>query len=105
MDAEFRAEHRTSKVGNVNAKKHGLYSRKLLEQSGPWAGDPEYKKILKGLREEFQPKSETERQEVRELAQLYWQRRCVNRRWNLDILASPVVQDLTVGGSLAETPR
>jgi len=78
--------------------KHGLYSKKVWKLRGPWSGDPEFKKLYKEIREEFEPDGQAIREEVRELAVLYYQRRCIHRRWQEDILSSPVAQDLAKGG-------
>ncbi len=68
MSGDERRRHKN--VGNKNAVKLGMYSKKLWSRRG----------------------------EVRELAVLFWERRCVGRRWQMDILASPVVNDLANDG-------
>ncbi len=72
-----------------NALKHGLSAKTLSNEfMAAFENPEEFQKLVRELRQQYQPVGRAEELEVEQIAQCWWKRRRVRRYENADVLAS-----------------
>jgi hypothetical protein len=84
-----------TKKKNRNALIHGFYSSDVLM---PWEKEQDFRKLLEGLRLDFNPKGTTEDEEVFGIALLRWKQRGIHRALQLSLLGSSAAAEIAKSG-------